>query len=150
MCVNNFVESLDGLLITPTRTLQIYQRTNQLSGRWIRTTNLHHLSSYKGGALPVKLFPVYFQSTPSFSFNSWKLLSNSSTINFMSFRMSHIPLLDFSYTPFYHIGNCISNTQTNADYYYFKHIFQNLISVHKIVYSTMRTQIRRSDVRVEL
>lgn len=94
--------------------------------------------------------PLYSQSTPSFSFNSWKLLSNSSTINFMSFRMSHIPLLDFSYTPFYHIGNCISNTQTNADYYYFKHIFQNLISVHKIVYSTMRTQIRRSDVRVEL
>ena len=120
-----------------------------MSGRWIRTTNLHHLSSYKGGALPVKLFPVISQSTPSFSFNSWKSLSNSSTINFISFRMSHISFKNLIHPIVQHIVILNTQIQANCQNNRCYHIFTFLISIHKIVSSTMRTQVRRPDVRVE-
>ena len=34
-----------------------YQRTSQFVGEQESNLHLHHLSSYKGGALPIKLFP---------------------------------------------------------------------------------------------
>ena len=57
--------------------------------------------------------PLYSQSTPSFSFNSWKSLSNSSTINFISFSMSHISLEYLIHPIVQHI--VILNTQIQAN-----------------------------------
>lgn len=108
--------SLDEILtlrVSSTLYIHYVKDLANLSGRWTRTTNLHHLSSYKGGALPVKLFPVISQSTPSFSFNSWKSLSNSSTINFISFSMSHISLKNLIHPIVQHI--VILNTQIQAN-----------------------------------
>lgn len=55
--------SLDEILtlrVSSTLYFHYVKDLANLSGRWIRTTNLHHLLLYKGGALPVKLFPVIF------------------------------------------------------------------------------------------
>lgn len=52
--------SLDEILtlrVSSTLYFHYVKDLANLSGRWIRTTNLHHLLLYKGGALPVKLSP---------------------------------------------------------------------------------------------